>query len=117
MNFSSTNGMNYDNITYKNLYSKNTENFENLPNISTTSELTDNSFKCSDSYEITGESIYNYSNSSKEYCKTNCSDNIDCIGFNFNKQDNSCKTFSNATSLNNLNQSNTFCIKKKFTWF
>ncbi len=111
MNFSSANGMNYDNITYQNFYSKKVENFENLQNISTTSSLTDNSFKCSDSYEIVGETINNYSNSSEEYCKTNCLDNKDCIGFNFNKQDKSCKTFSNGTSLNNPNNSNTFCIK------
>lgn len=114
MNFYSVDGSNYDNLAYQNCYNKSIESFDNVP--MTTSNITDDFFECSDSFEIKDESEQSkqqtFSNSTQSECKAKCLSNKDCVGFNFNNQNNNCTLFSNVTSLNNPNQSNSFCIKK-----
>jgi len=103
------------------------DNFDNVPIESvkiiddlyempiTVSKLTDNFYKCSDSYEIideTNQKSSNFVNFTESECKEKCMNNHDCVAFNYNSNIKACHILSNATSLYNINNNNVFCVKK-----
>lgn len=93
-----------------NLKNKNSSKQNSIPN--TNSNLTDSTFKCSDSYKVTGETINETITSTSDICKSTCTSDSNCVGFNYDKKNNICKTFSDVTNFEKAKKNNSLCIKK-----
>ncbi|AYV80082.1 MAG: hypothetical protein Gaeavirus8_13 [Gaeavirus sp.] len=89
------------------------ENFEGMPSIS--SRHSDGSYQCSDNVSITGNTAFvsNSANTLSE-CKSVCQEQGgNCIGFDFNNNNNSCTVKNSVSDISNVRNGNVMCIKRK----
>jgi hypothetical protein len=98
--------------TLDNVIGDENEEFASIP--TTKSASTDSNFQCSDGYKIEGSNLgKQYTNSNISDCKMMCSNSgSDCIGFNFDSNNNICTLKKNASSMLNTYDSSTLCVKK-----
>jgi hypothetical protein len=95
--------------TLENNYS--IENFESMPPIDSVN--TDNNYQCSNNVQINGNTIGStMSNYTLANCKSNCKNDPDCVGFDFDNSNLSCTLKNTITDLTSAKQNNVMCVKK-----
>ncbi len=110
MNFYSVDGSSYDNQVYQNFNNMQIEQFENTEY--NNSIISDDKYQCSDNFGINGQSLTTLKDISVDACKKSCTDDLNCVGFDFNNKDKTCNLYKNVTSLDKQNPEGSFCIRK-----
>jgi hypothetical protein len=110
MNFHSVDGSPYDNQVYQNFNNMNVELFENTDY--NNSSVSDKDYQCSDNLSLDGDNLVTFNDISVDTCKRSCLYDINCVGFDYDKNKKTCSLFKKISSLDKSNPNGLFCIRK-----